>query len=201
METPDESPTPEFFRPLTQSSGASRLFVVARIASDPAAALGMMRQELRTIDSDVPVYQAGTMDDHISAALVLPRAAAGMLGFFGGLALLLAALGLYAVVAFAVSRRTTEIGIRMALGASGSRVVATIARDVLVVVGAGVGLGLVLSFITAPVPESFLFNVPASDPVTFAAVAFFMTIVAAVAAYLPARRAAHTDPMRALRFE
>jgi ABC-type antimicrobial peptide transport system permease subunit len=177
------------------------LFVVARTASDPAVTVGMMRQELRTIDSDVPVYQAGTMDDHVSAALALPRTAAGTLGLFGGLALLLAAMGLYAVVAFAVSRRTTEIGIRMALGASGSRVVATIAKDTLVVVGAGVVLGLVLSFMAAPVLESLLFNVPTTDLVTLAIVALFMALVAAFAAYLPARRAAHTDPMRALRFE
>ncbi len=115
-----------------------------------------------------------------------------MLGLFGGLALLLASIGLYAVVAFAVSRRTTEIGIRMALGASGSRVVATIAKETLVVVGAGVVLGMVLSFVAAPVLESFLFNVPATDPFTFAAVGLFMGLVAAVAAYLPARRAAHT---------
>jgi predicted permease len=201
VQTPDESPTPIFFRPLSQSSGYSRLFVVARTASDPAVTVGMMRQELRTIDSDVPVYQAGTMDDHVSAALALPRTAAGTLGLFGGLALLLAAMGLYAVVAFAVSRRTTEIGIRMALGASGSRVVATIAKDTLVVVGAGVVLGLVLSFMAAPVLESLLFNVPTTDLVTLAIVALFMALVAGFAAYLPARRAAHTDPMRALRFE
>ena len=114
---------------------------------------------------------------------------------------MLASMGLYAVVAFAVSRRTTEIGIRMALGASGSRVVATIAKETLVFVGAGVVLGMVLSFVAAPVLESFLFNVPATDPLTFAAVGLFMGLVAAVAAYLPARRAAHTDPMSALRFE
>jgi ABC-type antimicrobial peptide transport system permease subunit len=161
----------------------------------------MMRQELRTIDADVPVYQAGTMDDHVSAALAAPRTAAGMLGLFGGLALLLASMGLYAVVAFAVSRRTTEIGIRMALGASGRSVVATIAKDTLLVVGAGVALGVVLSFMAAPVLESLLFNVPATDPATYVVVALFMGLVAAVAAYLPARRAAHTDPMRALRFE
>jgi predicted permease len=201
VRTPDEPPTPMFYRPLAQNTGAPRLFVVARTADDPARTVGMMRQELRTIDADVPVYQAGTMDDHVSAALAAPRTAAGMLGLFGGLALLLASMGLYAVVAFAVSRRTTEIGIRMALGASDSSVVATIAKDTLLVVGAGIVLGLALSFIAAPVLESLLFNVPTTDPITLVAVAVFMVLVAAIAAYLPARHAAHTDPMRALRFE
>ncbi len=201
VRTPDESPTPIFFRPLTQGSGASRLFVVARTAGAPAAAVGMMRAELRDIDAEVPVYQAGTMDDHVSSALALPRAAASMLGLFGGLALLLASLGLYAVVTFAVSRRTAEIGIRIALGASGAAVIGMLVKEMMVVVGAGVVLGLGLSFLAAPVLESLLFNVPANDPVTFAGVAVFLALVAAIASYLPARRAANTDPMKALRFE
>jgi predicted permease len=198
--TPDEAPTPIFFRPLAQGSGASRLYLVARAAEAPAAAVGMMRTELREIDAEVPVYQAGTMDDHVSAALALPRAAAGMLGLFGGLALLLASLGLYAVVSFAVSRRTTEIGIRIALGANGGTVVGMLVKEMMVVVGAGVLLGLGLSFLAAPVLESLLFNVPTNDPATFAGVAVFLVLVAALAAYLPARRAANTDPMKALRF-
>jgi len=201
VRTPDESPTPIFFRPLTQGSGASRLFVVARTAGAPAAAVGMMRAELRDIDAEVPVYQAGTMDDHVSSALALPRAAASMLGLFGGLALLLASLGLYAVVTFAVSRRTAEIGVRIALGASGAAVIGMLVKEMMVVVGAGVVLGLGLSFLAAPVLESLLFNVPANDPVTFAGVAVFLALVAAIASYLPARRAANTDPMKALRFE
>lgn len=201
VRTPDEQPTPIFFRPLAQGSAASRLFVVARTLGEPAAAVGMMRMELRDIDADVPVYQAGTMEDHVSSALALPRAAAGMLGLFGGLALLLASLGLYAVVAFAVSRRTAEIGIRIALGASGGTVIGMLVKEMMLVVGAGVVLGLGLSFLAAPVLESLLFNVPATDPVTFAGVAVFLALVAAFAAYLPARRAANTDPMKALRFE
>jgi len=189
------------YRHQGQGSGASRLFVVARTAGAPAAAVGMMRAELRDIDAEVPVYQAGTMDDHVSSALALPRAAASMLGLFGGLALLLASLGLYAVVTFAVSRRTAEIGVRIALGASGAAVIGMLVKEMMVVVGAGVVLGLGLSFLAAPVLESLLFNVPANDPVTFAGVAVFLALVAAIASYLPARRAANTDPMKALRFE
>jgi predicted lysophospholipase L1 biosynthesis ABC-type transport system permease subunit len=201
VQSPDEPPTPIFLRPLSQGAGATRRFVVARTAGDPAAAVGMMRAELRDIDAEVPVYEAGTMEDHVAAALALPRAAAGMLGLFGALALLLASLGLYAVVAFAVSRRTAEIGIRIALGASGGDVIAMLLREMMAVVGVGVIIGLGLSLLAAPVLESILFNVRASDPLTLAGVAACLALVAALAAYLPARRAAGTDPMRALRFE
>jgi ABC-type antimicrobial peptide transport system permease subunit len=124
-----------------------------------------------------------------------------LLSVLGGLALLLASLGLYAVVAFGVSQRTTEIGIRMALGATGGRVVTAMVKDMIVVVGAGVALGLGLSLLAAPLLESFLFDVPATDPLTFAVVAATLTLVASAAAYIPARRAASTDPMKALRFE
>ena len=201
VRTPDETPRPMFFRPLAQGSGFSRLFVVARTSGDPATLVGMMRYELRTIDTEVPVYQAGTMDDHASMALVLPRTAAGLLGLFGALALFLSGLGLYAIVAFAVSQRTAEIGIRIALGATHRRILSTIMKDLVIVIVIGVALGLGLSFLVTPVLESMLFNVRATDPLTFIAVAMFLASVATTAAYLPARRAAHTDPIKALRFE
>jgi ABC-type antimicrobial peptide transport system permease subunit len=161
----------------------------------------MMRTELRDLDAEVAVYQAGTMQDHVASALSGPRAAAGLLGVFGGLALLLASLGLYAVVAFAVSTRTSEIGIRIALGARGYDVVVMLVTEMMAVVGAGIVLGWGLSLLTAPVLESMLFNVAATDPLTLVGVALLLAAVAVLAAYLPARRAANTDPMRALRFE
>jgi macrolide transport system ATP-binding/permease protein len=201
VRTPAELPTPMFFRPLAQYSGTPRLYLVARTAGDPSETVGMMRRELRAIDSDVPVYQAGTMSDHISQALALPRAAAGMLGVFGGLALLLASLGLYAVVAFVVSRRSAEMGIRIALGASGGSVFGLVVREMMVVVGIGVVIGLGLSWLATPILESLLFNIVPSDPLTFAIVAVLLAVVALLATWLPARRAARVDPMSALRFE
>jgi len=201
VRTPGESPTPIFFRPLGQRSGISRLFVVARTAGEPAAAVGMMRGELRAIDTAVPVYQAGTMDDHVYVSLAVPRAVAGMLGLFGGLALLLASVGLYAVVAFAVSRRTGEMGIRIALGASGGQVVTMIVKEMMVVVGVGVAFGVGLSILSAQVLENLLFNVPAADPLTLFVVATFLALVAAAAAFIPALRAGRTDPLKALRSE
>jgi len=201
VRSPSETPTPMFFRPLTQSQGWSRLYVVARTAGDAAGAVGMMRQELRSIDADVPVYQAGTMTDHISHALAIPRAAASMLAVFGALALMLASLGLYAVVAFVVSQRSTEMGIRVALGASGSRVFAMVVREMMTVVGIGAIVGLGLSFVSAPVLESQLFNVGPTDPTTLALVVGLLLLVAFVATCLPALRAARADPMSAMRTE
>ena len=201
VRTPSELPTPIFFRPLAQYPGTPRLFLVARTAGDASETVGMMRRELRTIDSDVPVYQAGTMSNHVAQALALPRAAAGMLAVFGALALLLASLGLYAVVAFVVSRRSAEMGIRIALGASGGMVFGMVVREMMVVVGVGVLVGLGLSFLATPVLESMLFNIAPSDPLTFGTVAALLALVALLATWLPARRAARVDPMTALRFE
>jgi predicted permease len=201
VRSPDEPPTPMFFRPLAQYPGVSRLYLVARTAGDPSETVAMMRRELRSIDSDVPVHQAGTMADHVSQALALPRAAAGMLGVFGGLALLLASLGLYAVVAFVVSRRSAEMGIRIALGASGGRVFGMVVREMMVVVGIGVVMGLALSQLATPLLESVLFDIAPSDPLTLATVAVLLGLVTLFATWLPARRAARVDPMCAMRAE
>jgi predicted permease len=201
VRTPDESPTPMFYRPLGQSSGVPRLTLVARVSGDASGTARLMRQELSQLDADVPVYQAGTMEDHLDTAMALPRAAAGMLGVFGGLALLLASMGLYAVVTFAVARRTGEIGIRIALGASGGNVVGLVIKETMLVVAIGVAAGLVLTLIATPVLESFLFNVAPSDPMTLGSVALLLGLVTLVATWLPARRAAASDPMAALRKE
>ena len=124
-----------------------------------------------------------------------------MLAVFGGLALLLASLGLYAVVAFVVSRRSAEMGIRIALGASGGSVFGMIVREMMTIVGIGVAMGLGLAWLAMPVLESLLFNIAPSDPLTFAIVAALLGGVALFATWLPARRAARVDPMCALRFE
>jgi ABC-type antimicrobial peptide transport system permease subunit len=118
-----------------------------------------------------------------------------MLAIFGGLALLLASLGLYAVVTFVVSRRSAEMGIRIALGASGGRVFGMIVKEMMAIVGIGVALGLGLSWLAAPVLESLLFNIAPTDPLTFALVAALLALVALAATWLPARRVARADPL------
>jgi ABC-type antimicrobial peptide transport system permease subunit len=159
----------------------------------------MMRRELSAIDNDIPVHQVGTMSDHVAQSLALPRAAAGMLSLFGALALLLASFGLYAVVAFVVSRRSGELGIRIALGASGGRMLRMVIGEVMLVVGIGVAIGIVLSILATPLMEGVLFNIAPTDPVTFTAVAALLGLVAMLAAWLPARRASRVDPLTAMR--
>ncbi len=201
VRTPGETPTPMFYRPLAQNSGWARLSLAVRFAGDPAAMVRTMLQELRALDADVPVNYARTMDDHVDLAMATPRTAAGMLALFGGLALLLASMGLYAVVAFTVARRTGEIGIRIALGASGRNVVGMVIKEMMIVVAIGVAVGVVLALIATPVLESILFDVAPSDPMTFAATAALLALVTLFASWLPARRAAGSDPMAALRKE
>jgi len=200
VRAPHEAATPMFFRPLRQGIRATRLYLVARTAIEPGALVGEMREDLRELDADVPVYQAGTMEGHVDEALGLPRTGATVVALFGGLALFLASLGLYAVVAFAVSRRTAEMGLRIALGASGSDIVRATLRETMVVVLAGLAVGIATSLLAAPILESVLFDVAASDPVTFLLTAALLGAVALAAAYVPARRAARTDPVQALRF-
>ncbi len=201
VRTPGETPTPMFFRPLGQSSAWSRLSLVTRVAGDPIAMLRTMRRELQALDADIPVLMARTMEDHVDEAMTAPRTAASMLALFSGLALLLASMGLYAVVTFAVARRTSEIGIRMALGASGVSVVGMVIKEMMIVVAIGATAGLVVALMATPVLENMLFDVTPSDPVTLSTTAVLLGLVTLFATWLPARRAAASDPMAALREE
>ena len=165
-----------------------------------------MQRELRTVNATLPVIAATTMAEYLDDSLVAPTAVATFLGGLGAVGLALAGIGLYAVIAFAVSRRAREIGIRMALGARSRQVVWTVAREVafLVGVGTGVGLGLTLLAIlalraaTVSTPGISLYR-PTADPLALLGVAAFMALVGLVAAFVPARRAATMDPLAALR--
>jgi len=154
------------------------------------------------------VIWARTMAQHLEDSLVAPKAVATSLGFLGALGVSLAGIGLYAVIAFAVSRRSREIGIRMALGARSRQVVSGISREVAILVGTGTGLGIALSIAVimlmrssaAPAPGIEIYR-PTIDPLAFLAIAAFMTLVGAIAAFVPARRAATMDPLTALRHD
>lgn len=182
--------------------------VFARTSLDASSLLVAMRRELRAIDGTLPVLSAKTMRQHLEDSLVVPKAVATALGILGALGVSLAGIGLYAVIAFAVSRRSREIGIRMALGAESRQVVSDIAREVAVLVGAGTGIGFILSIAVmmlmrssaAPAPGIELYR-PEIDPAAMAAIAAFMTLVGALAASVPARRAATLDPLAALRHD
>jgi ABC-type antimicrobial peptide transport system permease subunit len=180
--------------------------VLARTSLDAAALAGAMQRELRAVNVALPVISTKTMAQYLEESLVAPKAVATFLGALGALGLCLAGIGLYAVVAFAVSRRSREIGIRMALGARSQQVVWTVAREVAILIGVGTGAGLTLSLLAimalrlaiVPTPGISLYR-PTADPVALLSIAAFMAMVGLAAAYAPARRAANVDPLAALR--
>src|SRR5262249_40897551 len=140
-----------------------------------------------------------TMEDELAALNMQPRFNAVLLGIFSGIALLLAMVGIYGVLSYSVTQRTREIGIRMALGAAERDVIRMIAGDALRLAGAGISIGLALAFATTRYLGSLLFEVRPTDPLTYAGVSVLLTAIAVVASWIPARRATHVDPVRALR--
>jgi predicted permease len=196
-----------FYRSFAQSD-LPPTTVLARTSLDAAGLVGAMERELRAVDATLPVISAKTMAQHLEESLVAPKAVATFLGALGLLGLCLAGIGLYAVVAFAVSRRSREIGIRMALGARSQQVAWTVAREVALLVGVGTGAGLALTLmailalraVTVSTPGISLYR-PTADPLALLSLAAFMAMVGLVAAYVPARRAARMDPLAALRHD
>jgi predicted permease len=195
-----EEPRPIIYQPMLQSySGLVALYV--RTTGDPANLLGTVRNEVQSLDRNLPITNVSTMSDVIGQGLWAPRMGAALLAVFGVLALLLAAIGIYGVLAYSVSQRTREIGLRMALGAQQGDVLALVMRQGVELIGGGIALGLVASFLLARFISSLLFGVSTADPLTFAGTALVLAVVALLASYIPARRAARVDPMIALRYE
>jgi predicted permease len=194
-----EDPQPHFYEPFAQAYEADMVLLV-RSASDPRSILPALTREVRALDPELPV-EANTMAEHLGFALLPQRIGAAVLGVFGAVGALLAALGLYGVMSYAVSRRTAEIGIRMALGARAQDVRMLVVRRALALTLTGLGLGLAGALAATRVLASFLVDVSPTDPATLVSVAVLFTAVALLASWLPARRAAAVDPMRALRSE
>jgi putative ABC transport system permease protein len=195
-----EEPQPQLYRSMDQQPWPLASFLV-RTAGNPVDVVGTMAAAIRSLDSRLPVMQLVTMDDHIDQQLLLPRMGAGVLTGFSFTALVLAALGLYAVVAFAVGERTREIGIRIALGARGSGIVWTVIRGMMLTVAAGVAVGLLAAVGAAQVMSSVLFDVSPTDPATLFVVSVVLALVAIVAACVPAMRAMRVDPATVLRYQ
>jgi predicted permease len=201
---------PPYYRPHTQSSSLPTT-IIARTSRDTSALVVAMQRELRAFDITLPIMSAKTMAQVIEGRQEQPRAVATFLGVLGGLGLMLASIGLYAVVAFAVARRSREIGIRMALGARNRQVAWSVARGVAGLMGVGTGVGLFLSvlmmlaFRAAPSGDIGIGDVsfyrPEVDPVALVAIAGIMALVGVAAAFVPARRASRMDPLVALRHD
>ena len=195
-----EDPTPFVYLNLRPENG-SYLTLVVRTASDPQSVIGALRGEFQQLDANLPVYSVRTMTEHMALPLFPARIAAMLLGGFGLLALVLAAIGIFGVMSYAVSQRTREIGIRMALGANAGGILKLVVGHGLKLIMLGLGLGLAGAVAGTRLMSSFLYGVSATDAVTFAVIALLLTGVALLACYVPARRATKVDPMVALRYE
>ncbi|HSE96887.1 MAG TPA: ABC transporter permease [Blastocatellia bacterium] len=196
----NESPQPYFARPMLQSYSGSTS-VVARTSMDPQAVLAAIRNEVRQLDPHLPLSSAKTLFERMALPLLPVRIAASVLGGFGLVALALAAIGIYGVMSYAISRRTREIGIRVALGAQPSDVLRLAIGQGMKLVITGVLIGVSAAAALTRLAKSFLFGVSATDPLTYVAVAGLLLGVALLACYVPARRGTKIDPMTALRHE
>jgi putative ABC transport system permease protein len=175
--------------------------LMVRATAAPASLVGPLRSELRALNKDVPVFSVQMMEERIGGQLAADRMIAVLLSIFGAGGLLLAAIGIYGVMGYSVERRTREIGIRIALGADRADIMKLMVGQGMVLVLIGTGLGLVLALALTRVVKSLLFDISATDPLTFAAVVLVLVVVALAACYLPARRATKIDPLVALRYE
>jgi putative ABC transport system permease protein len=196
----DAEPQPIYYFPYKQLPWQAPP-VILRTAVPPRMLESAVRKEMAALDSMVPVFQVRTMDELLSTQVTEPRFHTVLLGCFAGVALLLTMVGLYGVMAYSVTRRTREIGVRMALGASRSTVLSMIIKQALVLLVAGLVLGLAASLAADRLLQSMLFGISALNPAVLGSSGLLVALTGLLAAYLPARRAAKVDPMVALRYE
>ncbi len=195
-----EDPTPFLYQPMVQAYDPASTLLV-RTRGDAAAAIASVRKSIQELDPHLPLRNVFTYDKVLDQALWAPRMGAGLLTIFAMLALLLAAIGIYGVMAYAVGQRVREIGIRMALGARPADVLQLILQHGIGLVAVGLGMGLAISFAAARLISNLLYGVSASDPLTFGVITLILAAVGLAACYFPARRATKVDPMVALRYE
>ncbi len=195
-----EDPRPFIWRPIFQSYSDSATLIV-RTNGDPEPMISAIRNEVRSLDPTLPLYEVKTLTEHLRLAFFPPRVAATVLGVFGLVALILAAMGIYGITSYAVAQRTHEIGIRMALGAQLRDVLKLVLSHGVKLIILGVACGFVGAYVVTRAITSLLYGVSATDPLTFGLVSLALIIVALLACYIPARWATKVDPLVALRYE
>ena len=195
-----ETPHPYIYQPVLQSYDP-KMTLVVRTTGEPQTVVASVREQIRALDSNLPITNVKTLRDQVDLSLFPSRVAAWTLGGFGVLALLLAAIGIYGVVSYSVAQRTREIGVRRALGAKESDVLRLVLGEGFFVIALGLAFGLLLAFAATRVIAGFLYGVAPTDPLTFVGVPLLLGLVAFVACYIPARRATRVDPLVALRYE
>ncbi|HXI91461.1 MAG TPA: ABC transporter permease [Blastocatellia bacterium] len=199
----DADINPAIYVPLTQNpyAGAMRSsYLAVRTSGDPGSVAVPIRGEMKTVDSGVPVAQVRLLEDIVADSVAPQRLIMWLLVAFAGLAALLAAVGIYGVMAYSVTERTHEIGVRMALGAGSTDMLRMVMLDGAKVTAAGIIAGLAAAFALTRVMSTLLYKVSAADPITFAGISALIVCVSLVASYIPARKASHVDPMVALRY-
>jgi predicted permease len=193
--------TPEVYLYAPQVPMDSMSIVARTSVSNPAAITSAVRNELAAVDRNIPLVRVRVFDEYLARALARPRFNAMLLSIFAGTALLLTAIGIYGVMAYSVSQRTNEIGIRIALGAGKNSIFRLVVGQAMTVVAISLAVGVVGAFGATRLLNSLLYGIGASDPVTFIAIMLLVSVVAFLAAWLPARRATRVDPIVALRAE
>jgi putative ABC transport system permease protein len=196
----DAEPKPEMYVPQYQYEALSS-YLTVRTSNDPLTLSSAVGQAARDIDKDVPIYNVTTMEQTISTSLAPQKFSTLLMGIFAGIAALLACIGLYGVIAYAVHQRHTELGIRIALGAQSRHIFGLIVGQGLKLALVGIAIGLAGAFILTRVIASLLYGVSATDPLTFIGIALLLGVVALISSFLPARRATRVDPIVTLRSE
>jgi predicted permease len=197
-----ENTPPIFYVPYVQNvNGPGRMMVELRTAAAPGSVLPQARGAVESLDMDLPLMDVRTMKQQVKSTFADEQALAQLTGCFSLLALVLACIGIYGIMAYTVTARTAEIGLRIALGATAMQVIGRILREALWMAGLGIVVGLAVALWLARFIAAMLYGLGVADPLTLGATALVLTTVALLAAFAPARRAAHIDPIRALRHE
>jgi putative ABC transport system permease protein len=196
----DQPDQPHLYIPILQNPGYA-MAVYVRTNGNPAGLTNALRQQVQAVDPNLPLFGERTMDDLVAASLAQRRFAMQVVGLFGVLALFLAAIGIYGVMAYSVTQRTREIGIRLALGASTANILSWLLRQGMRLTFIGVAVGLVGAFVLTRLLRTLLFGIAPTDVATYIVLTMLLAMVALLACYIPARRATKVDPLVALRYE